>query len=804
MSARYTALAVIAVLATIGGVLVVRRDSEPVAQSKETTTADARAARSAVVPVVEQRPELVGQVLRVLDDVEKKVPRDTFDTSAIVEAIGRDPQKLLEWTRDKTYWVPYRGALRGFQGVLMDRMGNSLDRSLLLAELLTRAGHTVRLANRSLTPSQVSDFLELVVAVPEPVAGVLPVSATSEEAEYERLAKMTGIGVDVLKQSVRSSTERARYLGDTMADRIAVQVPFLSKAVAEPPATDDWRNKAAVAMSDHWWIQCQEGSIWIDLDPLVPAARPAGSLGPAEHTFPYTSSNGSVPLESSFVHEVSIRVVVGQFSSGREAEQTALEYTLRPAEVFGQAIAIQNIPTEWPERGPAGEDVVAALSALALRQTEWVPALRIGDRTVTQSSFTDRGDVHNAPGRGGGPVGGAFDGFGALGGDVGPTADAQLTAVRIEYEIRVPGESPKKIGRDLFSLGDTQAGNNRNGGAPSLTERDRLARALRLLDRVEVLFQSCRPSPEYLMQQSLSDLSANRGAMAGWASGLASRNVAQAIEQSRKVKPTTGRLLALALARFSWNPSGHAVYLAAPNVLTYRTGFAIRAPGTVVTREGFDIVANGVAVHGDAKASAFVARLGQGVADTNAEAVLMPDLAVNAGTMLGASSTRQESWAFVRAFEDRTWSAGRWPPEVGVQLKHTLESGYVVVVPQSVSSTSASAPWVWWRVDPRTGETLGMGQFGGQSNTERALLFFGTGAVAYVGFEAVCVWNKGGREKIKAEDVAKCTCAGAAGGAAVGGYVGAFTYGAKAGPPGFLIGLGFVVAAGFVGALCAL
>ncbi len=38
----------------------------------------------------------------------------------------RDPEKLFEFVRDRTYWVPYQGALRGARGVLSDRLGSSL------------------------------------------------------------------------------------------------------------------------------------------------------------------------------------------------------------------------------------------------------------------------------------------------------------------------------------------------------------------------------------------------------------------------------------------------------------------------------------------------------------------------------------------------------------------------------------------------------------------------------------------------------------------------------------------------------
>src|SRR5205823_11419502 len=94
------------------------------------------------------------RAFKALEAAEKEIPRDTFDPKAIVDKVGKEPDKLFEWVRDNTYWVPYQGCLRGPTGVLMDRLGSNLDRALLLAELLRTAGHQVRLAHAELTKEQ--------------------------------------------------------------------------------------------------------------------------------------------------------------------------------------------------------------------------------------------------------------------------------------------------------------------------------------------------------------------------------------------------------------------------------------------------------------------------------------------------------------------------------------------------------------------------------------------------------------------------------------------------------------------------
>src|SRR5205823_9124665 len=107
------------------------------------------------------------RAFKALEAAEKEIPRDTFDPKAIVDKVGRDPVKLFEWVRDKTYWVPYQGCLRGPTGVLMDRLGSSLDRALLLAELLRAAGHQVRLAHAELSKEQSKELLPKLRPVPK-------------------------------------------------------------------------------------------------------------------------------------------------------------------------------------------------------------------------------------------------------------------------------------------------------------------------------------------------------------------------------------------------------------------------------------------------------------------------------------------------------------------------------------------------------------------------------------------------------------------------------------------------------------
>ena len=122
---------------------------------------------------VAQLADQIDGLVKALEAMERDIPRDTFDPQAVADRAGNDAAMLFEWVRDNTAWVPYRGALRGPVGLLMDRTGNSLDRSLLLAELLRRSGHTVRLARATLPQALAQELLAKVrtsSAASQPVA----------------------------------------------------------------------------------------------------------------------------------------------------------------------------------------------------------------------------------------------------------------------------------------------------------------------------------------------------------------------------------------------------------------------------------------------------------------------------------------------------------------------------------------------------------------------------------------------------------------------------------------------------------
>ena len=106
------------------------------------------------------------------EDSLQKLKSDHLDREVLLDSLGYDPEAIILWVTENTLWVPYAGTLRGADGVLMDRRGNSLDRSQLLSALLEDAGVETRLVRAEL-PAETALRI-LAEQVSDPVRSIGP------------------------------------------------------------------------------------------------------------------------------------------------------------------------------------------------------------------------------------------------------------------------------------------------------------------------------------------------------------------------------------------------------------------------------------------------------------------------------------------------------------------------------------------------------------------------------------------------------------------------------------------------------
>lgn len=612
------------------------------------TTAPAPSAGGASVNVTAD----LNAFFDALQTNDASADRDSYDPQAVVDQVGRDPKLLFAWVRDNTALVPYQGSLRGPVGVLMDRVGSSLDRALLLADLDQLAGQQVRLAHARLSEDQARGLLTaLQQARPAPTS-----SAGSQYLDDLRSElKSTDIPGEQIDAVVDDWARQQKQQQDAIDAQVTMLAPLVSGGQSDPTA----ENAQLAAIQDRWYVQLNENGAWSDFDPSEKTASPGASgLKADSTTFPQQ-------LDPQLFQTLSIRVVTESQQGSGFGDNTVLDYSMRPSDTIGQPIVLTFAPAGTTE-------------AQALAMKQWQPALRVGDRTVSQGTVADDG----------------------------------LTAVWLEFELRSPGMQPRVIRRQVMDVRGPAA---RSAGAPgeAISDSIRLARALALLSDIRILPLVSDISPEFALHATSQALVTNRDQLVKAAGQSATTEDRTNARNALGSVPWS--LYAFALDRQRLSPWRADRYLDHPNVVLSITR-PVQDQNRLVPQEIFDIVNNEVAVAPGAPDASRV-RLEQGVVDTFAERAALPSPAPgeNAADLFGAN----EAPIIISKKDDPKLQALHVDPDVQARIDEDLASGYAVVTPGQPVDIAGQPHFGWWRVNPVSGDSVGVMESGyHQATTE--------------------------------------------------------------------------------------
>ena len=718
-------------------------------------------------------PEDVGRLVeRTMSDVaaaQAAQSRDSFDLAALIKKVGANRDRLFEWVRDNTSLVAYRGVLRGATGVLMDRRGNSLDRALLLGELLRSSGISIRLARTTLSTEQAATLL----------SGIRPTSLqVASDMELERVAAddirtyaaRNGLDVDRVRQSVERLAASSMELGRLFDQRVRTQAAAIEKAVEHRTAASASGDDQVDSLRDHWWIQYQEGAEWIDLDLTPPGSTNKQDAGGASETMALTG----VPDE--LYHQLTIRVIIERQEASGLREATALSHSIRPMDLFGQRLMLRHRPLQWP--GPLDSNAFkTSLDRAVLAQKEWQPVLIVGGKPIAQSSFTEIGVVNERPGArqlGGTGFGGLLGG--GLGGEDVPAETGVLTAEWIEYEVRTPARAPRIVRRDIFDVLGPAARARTLGAPVAVTDKFRLDRGLKLLGETEILPLVAQPSREFVEHVIRANVLNQHEPLQAFIRAGATESPERVAELASKLAPAPSELYGFAFARDAMSPVKDRLYIDQINILNYHRTFR-SASGGIARTNSLDIVTNDYGTQPGA--GAFQVLLTQGVVDTVAETLFVGGCAscgpsANVSELWSASHASGDSWVAIRAIDDAAWSQVNVGDDIRVRIQQELKAGYNVLVPSKAVSLAGQSHVGWWRVDPRSGNTLGVMESGqGQAAVEYRFVA-GMFAAGFVGMLAYYDCTGGLTHKNPGIMVACGACAVIAG---AGAFTLVFSYG---------------------------
>jgi hypothetical protein len=694
-----------------------KEGSDTAASSTAEEQALAGSAGEASGALVSDLGALVDLIVAEVNDL----PRVEFDPSALVATIGKDPQKLFEWVRNRTYWAPYRGLLRGSKGVMLDRIGSSLDRAVLLGDLLRRAGYTVRLANAQLPEVRAHELLGKVQAIP----AQRRMTVAPKEMPAERRRAMAALMPHLEQEIAKENAEAGRIRAEAEA-LVGSQSEMLLTAVREAASPSESEDSAAIAaLRDHWWIERQEGHRWVAMDVLLPDSEAGNAMTAASSTSDWKAGDVFPSIPETSWHTVQLRVVVERYEAGATSEFTVLESLLRPAEQLERPITLGHWPRPWPNDLPDPTNA-KALREHAFAVKEWVPYIQAGEDLLVQSGFSIQGDLQTNPleegdvGKAGGlDVAGGIDM--ALGGFGTDEAVPAATAEWLDFEIHVPGSPPERLRRPVFDLLGPARRASKASDFVGAADLRKLERFEALFGYTDILLQPCDFTDEFVVDLISAGIVANQAAMRELSQESDPAKVKEAASEILGQITSWGPLPSLVLWRSALAAQSADTFLDRPNVLSYRVGQAIVNADEPRFHALIDIASNITGARRGADRSPFEIRLRQGVADTVAEMLALGSelrMAENTASIFARLASEGSRGLLIAAHDQSAVEALPWPDDEAARVAADVESGYITLVPRKALLLDEQQRVGWWRVNPATGETIGVMDTGFHQATE--------------------------------------------------------------------------------------
>ena len=611
--------------------------------------------------------DAVDDMTRRFEALQRRVDQTRFNAEDWLDTLNYDAAEVLQAVSTGIAFQPYEGVLRGVDGTLQSRAGNSADQALLLAFLLNATGHEARILRAELSDA---DAMRLLATLRSPSpAGSLDylVEAAREEGLPVASEARTVDPADTkVARQVAGATQR--ILG-------------LLKARGFDLEPADVTDELLARTRSYFWVRHRVGpsDSWQDAHPAFAGAAPPEVTPEAFYT-------DQIPDE--YLHTLTVSAWLTQKLGNKLEDARIMSDVTQPiANLHGKAIRFNNFPDGLT---PARlDDLAGAVEDTRILMPTFNGATAPGARAFDLNGF--RVDPFAASG----PAASLFSTLAEeLEGAASSVAEednlVSLEAVWLQFTFTAPDSTVNTSRRYLIAPG-AEFDSNQDRVWPLIT------------DHVYVVNAGYLPV-DYLADRYLANVIGGNDTLKALAHKLFFPDAGTPLPEA--VTTDIGPLSQYRLMEANPASSGRSLRVA-PNLLGYRTGY--RDSETAFF--GVDLVANatrelhisGGRVLADVRAS-----VRQGIWDTGVEVV--PGLRIKPGTRANAVEILARADAqdidvhlITRAeeLEDLNLS-----PSAAHLAAQELANGYALIVPETTPDGVAMSGW--WRLRPDTGETLGM------------------------------------------------------------------------------------------------
>jgi hypothetical protein len=141
----------------------------------------------------------------------------------------------------------------------------------------------------------------------------------------------------------------------------------------------------------------------------------------------------------------------------------------------------------------------------------------------------------------------------------------------------------------------------------------------------------------------------------------------------------------------------------------------------------------------------------------------------NTAEVFQSANGQGNEWVTIQNHSDAASNMIELSENMRARIKQDLNAGYTVVIPKKAIVIDGHLKETWWRLDPRTGQTLGMGGRGwGASDSVESSAIHSFVSIAlvgaalfYIGYCVITTTDQFQKNPLNTEDGRRCLFAGA-------------------------------------------
>lgn len=227
-------------------------------------------------PTYKQAMNHVDKFMALIKKLRAQLDLGQFDTNILLEDLEFDAEKIVNFVEHEIQFEAYQGLLRGATGTLMSRAGNALDQSVLLAKLLHDAGYDARIVQGELSQENALMLVHSMINT-EKVKMQSPIkdkeAFTRIYKELIDLSSTEDIDIEPFIEAISSSG--FIYDKDVLREskETAQRLLSLVKKSGHVLGNENIERELVDQSTQYFWVQYRTGinEAWTDTHPVYPS-----------------------------------------------------------------------------------------------------------------------------------------------------------------------------------------------------------------------------------------------------------------------------------------------------------------------------------------------------------------------------------------------------------------------------------------------------------------------------------------------------------------------------------------------------